>query len=89
MRIDRFGNCITNIARKDIEIFAGGAGGVRVLLNGRIVGGLVQFFGEAGPGGRGAIIGSAGYLELFADQGNLAREWGVTPGAAVRLERSG
>ena len=87
MRIDRFGNCITNIARKDIEIFAGGAGGVRVLVNGRIVGVLVQFFGEAGPGGRGAIIGSAGYLELFADQENLARQWGVVPGATVRLEK--
>ena len=28
--------------------------------------GIVQFFGEAGPGGHGAIIGSTGYLELFA-----------------------
>jgi S-adenosylmethionine hydrolase len=89
IRIDRFGNCITNIARQDIEAFARGTGGIRILLNGRTVGGLVRFFGEAGPGGRGAIIGSAGYLELFADQGNLAREWGVAPGATVQLERDG
>ena len=90
IRIDRFGNCITDIAREDLEAFAAGtAGGVRVLLNGRPVGGLVQFFGEVGPGGRGAIIGSTGYLELFAQQGNLAQEWGVAPGAAVRLEKDG
>jgi S-adenosylmethionine hydrolase len=88
--IDRFGNCITNIAREDIGAFTGGvARGVRVLLDGRFVGGLVQFFEEVGPGGRGAVIGSAGYLELFVDQGNLARQWGVAPGAGVRLEKDG
>jgi len=88
IRIDGFGNCITDIAREDLEAFAAGtAGGVRVLLNGRPLGGLVQFFGAAGPGGRGAIIGSTGYLELFAHEGNLGQEWGVAPGAAVRLEK--
>ena len=45
IRIDRFGNCITNIGRQDLEAFAAGAAeSVRVLLDGRPVGGLVQFF---------------------------------------------
>lgn len=88
--IDRFGNCITNIGRDDVEAFtAGSKGHIRILLGGRPVGGLVQFFGEACPGGRAAIIGSTGHLELFAHRGNLARQWGVLPGAAVRLERAG
>jgi len=88
IRIDRFGNCITNIGREDLEAFAAGAAeGVRILLDGRPVGGLVQFFGEAGPGGHGAILGSTGRLELFAVQGNFAREWGVASGAVVRLEK--
>jgi S-adenosylmethionine hydrolase len=90
IRIDRFGNCITNIGRLDLEAFAAGAAeSVRILLNGRPVGGLVQFFGEAGPGGHGAILGSTGRLELFAVQGNFARRWGVAPGAVVRLEKDG
>jgi len=85
--IDRFGNCITNIRREDVEAFAPGAScTVRVLLDGRSLGGIVQFFGEAGPGGRGAIIGSTGHLELFSHQGNLARQWAIAPGGAVRLE---
>ncbi len=85
--IDRFGNCITNIRREDVEAFAAGVSGtLRVLLDGRPLGGIVQFFGEAGPGGRGAIIGSTGHLELFSRQGNLARQWGIAPGGAVRLE---
>lgn len=88
IRIDRFGNCITNIAREDIDAFvAGTARGVRVLVNGRNVGGFVQCFGNAGPGGRGAIIGSAGYLELFVERGSLAQQWGIAPGATVRLEK--
>jgi len=90
IRIDRFGNCITNIGREDLEAFAAGAAeGVRILLDGRPVGGLVQFFGEAGPGGHGAILGSTGRLELFAVQGNFARQWGVASGAVVRLEKDG
>jgi S-adenosylmethionine hydrolase len=87
--IDRFGNCITNIGREDLEAFtAGTAGPIRVLLAGRPVGGLVQFFAEAGPGGHGAILGSTGHLELFRHQGNLAHEWGLVPGAVVRLENA-
>jgi hypothetical protein len=34
----------------------------------------------------GAILGSLGYLELFLNQGNLARQWAVIPGAPVILE---
>ena len=87
MWIDRFGNCITNIRRRDIEEFAGGrVGGLRIVLGGRPLGELVQFYGEAGPGGRGAIVGSSDHLELFSNQGNLARQWGVAPGSPVRLE---
>jgi S-adenosylmethionine hydrolase len=90
IRIDRFGNCITNIGREDLEAFAAGAAGsVRILLDGRPVGGLVRFFREAGAGGHGAILGSTGRLELFAVQGDFAGRWGVVPGAVVRLEKDG
>jgi S-adenosyl-L-methionine hydrolase (adenosine-forming) len=87
MWIDRFGNCITNITREDLERFTGGlARGIRVLLGGRPSGGLLRYFEEAGRGGRGAIIGSTGYLELFAYQENLARQCEVALGGPVRLE---
>lgn len=88
--IDRFGNCITNIGREEIEAFsAGAADRIRILAGDRPVGRLLRFFAEAGPGGCGAIIGSTGHLELFAYQGNLARQWGIARGARVRLERAG
>jgi S-adenosylmethionine hydrolase len=84
--IDRFGNCMTNIGRRDLEAFAGRMGEIRVLVAGRPLAGLVHYFEEAGRGGHGAIIGSTGHLELFAHRGNLARQWGIVPGAIVRLE---
>jgi S-adenosylmethionine hydrolase len=85
--IDRFGNCITNIARKDFAACrAGQTGRPRVMLAGREVGTVVQFFGEVGLGRGGAMFGSLDYLELFLNQGNLARQWAVVPGAPVIVE---
>lgn len=85
--IDRFGNCITNIARKDLEACRSGqTGSPRIILAGREVGPVVHFFGEVGLGRGGAILGSMGYLELFLSRGNLARQWAVVPGAPVIVE---
>jgi S-adenosyl-L-methionine hydrolase (adenosine-forming) len=84
--IDRFGNCITNVTQQDLGTCGDGTGrGVRILLDGRPLGSVVRFFGEAGMGGAGAVIGSTGHLELFSNQGNLAREQGVAPGSSVYL----
>lgn len=85
--IDRFGNCIANITREDLDPFrAGQTGSPRVVLAGREVGPVVQFFGEVGLGRGGAILGSTGYLELFVNQGHLARQWAVVPGAPVTVD---
>ena len=86
--VDRFGNCITDITREDLARVAGdGPGQVRVLVDGRLLGPVVGAFGEVGGGGRGAVIGSTGHLELFSSQGHLAREWRLAVGASVRVER--
>ncbi|HSB71579.1 MAG TPA: SAM-dependent chlorinase/fluorinase [Candidatus Methylomirabilis sp.] len=88
--VDRFGNCITDVTREDLAHVAGDAAGrLQVLVGGRLLGPVVGAFGEAGDGGRGAVIGSTDHLELFSNQGHLAREWGLAAGAPVRLERGG
>jgi S-adenosylmethionine hydrolase len=87
--IDRFGNCVTSITRTDLEkLPAGPKEGIRAFLGERSLGPVVGCFGDVGPGGRGGLVGSTGHLELFSNQGNLAREWGAKPGEAVRLEAS-
>jgi S-adenosylmethionine hydrolase len=85
--IDHFGNCITNIPGEALEAFtAGQTRRLRAVLDGRELGPVVQFFAEVMPGGGGAVIGSTGHLELFINQGHLARKWGVGTGASVVLE---
>jgi hypothetical protein len=85
--IDHFGNCVTNILREDLEALAAGdTRGLRAVLDGREVGPVVQFFAEVAPGGGGAVIGSTGHLELFINQGHLARKRGVAAGALVIVD---
>ena len=84
--IDRFGNCITNIARSDIEALASrGTGPIRVLVGKRRSGILVSCFAEAGAGGCGAIVGSTEYLELFCNQGEFSRQWRIKAGDPIGL----
>jgi len=87
MWVDRFGNCITNIAQKELESIAGAAGGsIHVHAGGRPLGTLVGCFGAVLPGEAGAILGSAGYVELFCNRSDLARQWSLAPGDQVLLE---
>ncbi|HSD52204.1 MAG TPA: SAM-dependent chlorinase/fluorinase [Candidatus Methylomirabilis sp.] len=85
--IDHFGNCVTNILGEDLEALAAGqTTRLRAILDGRAVGPIVQFFAEIAPGGGGGVIGSTGHLELFINQGHLARTWGVGTGASVVVD---
>jgi S-adenosylmethionine hydrolase len=84
--IDRFGNCITNIARSDVEALASrGTGPIRVLVGKRRSGLLVSCFSGAGAGGCGAIVGSTDYVELFCNQGKFSRQWRVKVGDPIGL----
>ena len=89
MRVDRFGNCLTNIPG---HLVAGApperGGQVVVWVGGRQIGRFVRTFADVAAGEAGAFVGSAGYVELFCKQGHLAREWRVGPGDPVTLERT-
>jgi S-adenosylmethionine hydrolase len=84
--VDRFGNCITNITPKDLEPLAIGGGSIHVRAGGRTLGSLVGRFEAVAPGEAGAIVGSAGYVELFCNRRDLARQWKLERGDDVLLE---
>jgi S-adenosylmethionine hydrolase len=87
--VDRFGNCITNIAEGDVALLAPvTAPEIRVSAGGRLLGRLVGCFGEVERGETGALFGSAGYVELFGNREHLARRWNLTPGDPVLLQRA-
>jgi S-adenosylmethionine hydrolase len=87
LSIDRFGNATTNITWGDLEPFLAGRAekDCLVVLKGEQIAGLSRFYAEREEGGLGAVLGSAGYLEIFAYRGNAAERWGIRPGDEVAV----
>lgn len=58
----------------------------QVMVGGRALNGIKRTYGAVPPGDLLALIGSAGQLEIGANQGNAAALLGVEPGEAVSLD---
>lgn len=85
--VDNFGNCYTNIRNEDIE-------GVRasvISVADKEINWLALYFAEAAPGDALALVNSSGYLEIAINQGNAARELGISVGEPiiVKTEKDG
>jgi len=85
LRIDRFGNLITNIERKPVEGFlvSGGA----VVLVGDLTVRVVETYADARAGELCALFGSTDHLELAVSGDSAATRLGLGRGAAVRIRR--
>jgi S-adenosylmethionine hydrolase len=90
VKVDRFGNLISNVDRRLLDLVAHAAGpgtaAPIVRVGGHAVGALVSTYGEVQPGGLCALVGSAGYLEVAANGDSAARLLGVGRGAPVTIE---
>lgn len=84
LKIDRFGNLITNFSRAEFPTLAS--------MKFSLTAGLEQIiwlrgsYAEAPFGEPFAIWGSSGYLEVSVNQGHAAKQLGVGVGAPVELE---
>ena len=67
IRIDRFGNCITNITRELLP------SDTSVVINGQTITEFRQFYGEGDKESLFAIWGSAGFLEISMNGGSAAK----------------
>lgn len=84
LKVDRFGNLITNFAAKDFarvkthpfELRAGNQRIHRLALN----------YAETSEGEPFVIVGSSGYLEVAANQSSAASLLGCSAGAPVELD---
>jgi S-adenosylmethionine hydrolase len=83
VRVDRFGNLITNIDRRAVEAL--GAGDLEIRIGGRQVPRFVSTYAEAAPGELCALFGSTDHLEVAASGASAAALLAVGRGAAVRL----
>ena len=87
IHIDRFGNCVTNLTRAELDA-AVMAEGPRLKVCGREITSFRRFFAD-GPGEPGelfAVWGSAGYLEIVAYRDSAARLLGAGRGEAVQVQ---
>ncbi len=86
IHIDRFGNCITNLTRRELtdEMIAGGA---CLKIKGHEINDFRQFFADenATPDELFAVWGSTGFLEIAAFRSSAARLLSVERGQSVGL----
>ena len=87
LRIDRFGNLVTNVDRKVFERFASGRQ-VQVSVGGRSVERLVATYAEIPAGEVCALFGSTDHLEVAANSGSAADRLGLDRGALVEIRPS-
>jgi S-adenosylmethionine hydrolase len=82
MRVDRFGNLVTNLDRRTFDKLAA-AGPIQITVDGHDVTRVVGTYAEAQPGELCALFGSTDHLEIAANGGNAAERLGLARGAAV------
>jgi S-adenosyl-L-methionine hydrolase (adenosine-forming) len=87
LRVDRFGNLVTNIDRRLFDQFRQSAE-IRVGVGGQSVDRLVATYAEAGPDELCALFGSTDHLEIAVNGGSAADRLGLGRGAAVTIDRN-
>jgi S-adenosyl-L-methionine hydrolase (adenosine-forming) len=87
LRVDAFGNLVTNLTAEDVPAAAAAASGkIKLLVNGKVICKMARTFASGNPGEPIAVLGSAGFLEIAVNRGSAARALGVARGAEVTLE---
>ena len=86
LRVDAFGNLMTNLTTEDVPAAAAASGTIKLTVNGKEVRQFVTTFGNGAAGEPVALFGSAGFLEIAVNRGHAARLLGANRGAEVTLE---
>ena len=85
LRVDRFGNLITNIDRKTFDRLAGAQ--LEIQIGGRVVSKVVSAYADAPPGELCALFGSTDHLEIAANGASAAGALDLGRGAPVHVAR--
>ena len=85
LRVDAFGNLLTNFTAEDVPKSMIEGGKIRLDLGGKHVEKFAQTFAQGPAGEPVAILGSSGFLEIAVNKGHAARVLGVNRGAEVTL----
>jgi hypothetical protein len=85
LRVDGFGNIITNFRPADLPAVAIETGTVQFTVGNYSVNKLVDTFAKGVPGEPFAYIGSNGFVEIGINRGNASKSLGIGRGTQVTL----
>jgi S-adenosyl-L-methionine hydrolase (adenosine-forming) len=86
LKVDRFGNLITNITPQDAPmLFEAGAKGFKIVVGGREITEIHSAYAEGAPGEVIGILGSMGFLEIAANRGAAAQLTGAGKGSDISI----
>jgi S-adenosylmethionine hydrolase len=86
LKVDRFGNLITNITPQDSPtLFADPPGAFKIAVGKREITDIRKTYSEGAPGEVFGILGSMGFLEIAANRGAAAQVLGVGKGTEVNI----
>lgn len=86
LRIDAFGNLITNFTVQDAPALATADGKFTIRIGNVQITKVVPTFAQGAAGEPVGVIGSSGYLEISVNKGNAAKTLGGARGAEVTVE---
>ncbi len=87
VRIDRFGNVVTNLDRRSCERVTDGLGALSLTVGGQRISRIVTTFADIGADEIAALFGSTDHLECAALSASAAERLGVTVGDIVELKK--
>jgi len=86
LKVDRFGNIITNITPQDAPmLFGAEAKGFKIVVGSREITEIHNSYAEGAPGEVFGILGSMGFLEIAANRGAAAQLTGTGKGNEVSI----
>lgn len=90
LKVDRFGNLITNVTPQDAPmLFGANPSGFKIVVGSREITEIKDAYAQGAPGEVFGILGSMGYLEIAANRGAATQIVGVGKGADVNIVLGG
>lgn len=86
LRVDHFGNLITNLTAADVPALAAADGKFIIKAGNGQVTKMALTFSQAAPGEAVGVIGSTGHLEIAMNKGSASKALGAARGAEVTVE---
>jgi S-adenosylmethionine hydrolase len=86
LKIDRFGNIVTNITPQDAPmLFGAKAQTFKIVVGNREINEIRNAYAEGAPGEVIAVLGSMGFLEIAVNRGAAAQVTGAAKGSDVTI----